>query len=85
MGVRRVSRGAAAADEVAVNPRRSPSARYRCSDWPALACRQPLQVHVGPQLQTSPHWHEADGWSAGFWQPQVHSEPVQTEHAQAFD
>jgi hypothetical protein len=31
-----------------------------------------LQVHVSPQLQTSPHWHETAGADAGFWQPQVH-------------
>ena len=34
---------------------------YRLSDWRALACWQPLQVQVGPQPQTSPHWHEAAG------------------------
>jgi hypothetical protein len=58
---------------------------HRLSDWRAFACWQPLQVHVGPQLQTSPHWHEAAGGLAGFWQPQLHSEPVQTAHAQPFD
>jgi hypothetical protein len=58
---------------------------YRLSDWRAFACSQRLQLHVGPQLQTSPQWHEAAGRSAGFWQPQVHSEPVQTAHAQPFD
>ena len=58
---------------------------YRLSAWRAFACWQPLQVHVGPQLQTSPHWHEAAGRSARFWHPQVHSEPVQTAHAQPFD
>jgi hypothetical protein len=58
---------------------------YRLSAWRAFACWQPLQVHVGPQLQTSPHWHEAAGRSAEFWHPQVHSEPVQTPHAQPFD
>ena len=51
----------------------------------APPCWQPLQMHVGPQLQTSPHWHEAAGRSAAFWQPQAHSEPVQTAHAQPFD
>jgi hypothetical protein len=55
------------------------------SDWRAFACWQPLQLHVGPQLQTSPHWHEADGRAAAFWQPHVHSEPVQAAHAQTFD
>jgi hypothetical protein len=44
-----------------------------------------LQVQVGPQLQISPHWHEADGRAAAFWQPHVHSEPVQAAHAQTFD
>jgi hypothetical protein len=58
---------------------------YRLSAWHAFACWQPWQVHVGPQLQTSRHWHEAAGRSAGFWHPQVHSEPVQTPHAQPFD
>jgi hypothetical protein len=58
---------------------------YRLSAWRAFACWQPLQVQVGPQLQTSPHWHEAAGRSAEFWQPQAHSEPVQTAHAQPFD
>jgi len=58
---------------------------YRLSDWRAFACWQPGHLHVGPQLQTSPHWQEAAGWAAWFWQPQVHSEPVQTGHAHAFD
>ena len=44
-----------------------------------------LHLHVGPQWQTSPHWHEAAGWAARFWQPQLHSEPGQTVHAQTFD
>jgi hypothetical protein len=44
-----------------------------------------LQLHVGPQSQTSPHWHEAAERAGKFWQPQVHSEPVQTAHAQAVD
>jgi hypothetical protein len=58
---------------------------YRLSAWRAFACWQPLQVHVGPPPQTSPHWHEAAGRAAAFWQPQVHSEPVQAAHAQTFD
>lgn len=58
---------------------------YRLSDWRASACWQPLQLHVGPPLQTSPHWQEAVGWAARFWQPQLHSEPGQTVHAQTFD
>jgi len=49
-----------------------------------LACWQPSQVHVGPQLQTSPHWHEVAGTGAGFWQPQVHQVP-QVPHTQTFD
>jgi hypothetical protein len=32
----------------------------------AFACWQLLQVHVGPQLQASPHWHEAVATGAGF-------------------
>jgi len=58
---------------------------HRLSEMRALACWHPRQVHVGPQLQTSPHWHEAAGRAAAFWQPQVHSEPVQVAHAQTFD
>jgi len=58
---------------------------YLPSDFCAFGFWQPLQVQVGPQLQIAPHWHEAGGRSAGFWQPQVHSEPVQTAHAQPFD
>jgi hypothetical protein len=46
----------------------------------AFACWQLLQVHVSPQLQTSPHWHQPVGAGVGFWpaesnvegQPQVH-------------
>jgi len=38
----------------------------------ALACWQLLQVHASPQLQTSPHWHEAVGTGAAFRQPQAH-------------
>jgi hypothetical protein len=41
-----------------------------------------LQLQVGPQLQTSPHWHEAAGCG---WQPHWHSEPGQTAHVQTFD
>jgi len=44
-----------------------------------------LQVHVGPQLETSPHRHEAVGTGAGFWQPQVHCVPTQVAHPQTFD
>jgi hypothetical protein len=57
---------------------------YRLSDWRAFACWQPLQVHVGPQPQTSPHWHEA-GRAAALWQLHVHSEPVQVAQANTFD
>jgi hypothetical protein len=56
---------------------------YRLTDW--RACWQPVQLHAGPQLQTSPHWHEAAVRAAGLWQPQVHSEPVQTVQAHTFD
>jgi hypothetical protein len=44
----------------------------RVSKTRAFACWQLLQLHVSPQLQTSPHWHEAVGTGAGVWQPQVH-------------
>jgi hypothetical protein len=42
-------------------------------------------VHAGPQPQASPHAHDSAGWATGVWQPQVHSEPEQTAHAQTFD
>jgi hypothetical protein len=42
-------------------------------------------VQVGPQLQTSPHWHEVAGTAAAFWQPQVHWVPTQVPHPQTFD
>jgi hypothetical protein len=58
---------------------------YRLSDGRAFAWWQPLQLHVGPQLETSPHWHEAAGRAAGFWPPHLQSEPVQTAQAQTFD
>jgi hypothetical protein len=58
---------------------------YRLAAWRASACWQPLQLHVGPQLQTSPHWHEAAGRSAAVWHPQVHSEPVQVAQAHTSD
>jgi hypothetical protein len=58
---------------------------YRLSDWRAFACWQPWQLHVSPQRHASPHWHEAAGMGTGFWQPHVHSEPVQTVQAQTFD
>jgi hypothetical protein len=57
----------------------------RLSTFRTSACRQFSQVHVGPQLQTSPHWQEALGAGAGFWQPQVHWAPTQVSHAQTFD
>ena len=43
------------------------------------------QLHVGPQLQRSSEWHGAAGRAAGFWQPQVYSEPEQAAQAQTFD
>jgi hypothetical protein len=55
-----------------------------CEAW-LFACRQALQLHVSAQLQTSPHWHEAAGGAAVFWQPHWHWEPTQTAHAQTFD
>jgi hypothetical protein len=48
------------------------SVSYRFSGRRAVVCWQAWQVQVGSQLQTSPHWHEAGGTGAGFWQPQVH-------------
>jgi hypothetical protein len=52
----------------------------------AFACWQLLQLHVSPQLQTSPHWHETTvGTGAGFWQPQVHCVATQVPHTQTFD
>jgi hypothetical protein len=59
--------------------------RYRLSDGRAFACWQPWQLHVSPQRHASPHWHDAAGLGTGFWQPHVHSEPVQTVQAQTFD
>jgi len=58
---------------------------HRLSERRAFAWWQPSQVHAGPQLQTSPHWHDAVGCAAALWQPQVHSEPVQAAHTQTFD
>jgi hypothetical protein len=57
----------------------------RLSTFRAAACRQPSQVHVGPQLQTSPHWHDALSAGAECWQPQVHWVPTQVSHPQTFD
>jgi len=42
-------------------------------------------VHVGPQLQASPHWQEALDAGLEFWQPQVHCVPTQVLHSQTFD
>jgi len=58
---------------------------HRVSEMRAFACWQLLQVQVSPQLQTSPHWQEAVGTGAGFWQPQVHWIPTQVPHTQTFD
>ncbi|MGE4057016.1 MAG: hypothetical protein AB7F99_19680 [Vicinamibacterales bacterium] len=56
----------------------------RLSTDRTFACWQPSQVHMGLQLQTSPHWHEA--LVAGeFWQPHVHGVPTQVSHRQTFD
>jgi hypothetical protein len=57
----------------------------RFSTFRAVACRQPSQLHVGPQLQTSPHWQEVLGAGAEFWQPHVHWVPPQVSHPQTFD
>ena len=51
----------------------------------AFACSQLSQVQVGPQLQASPHWHDAADAAAEFWQPQVHWGPTQVSHTQTFD
>jgi hypothetical protein len=58
---------------------------HRLSARRAFACSQPLQVHAGPQPHASPHWQEAAGRSAGFWQPHVHSAPMQVMQAQPFN
>jgi hypothetical protein len=39
---------------------------------------------MGPQLQTSPHWHE-ELVAREFWQPHVHWVPTQVSHPQPFD
>jgi hypothetical protein len=39
---------------------------YRLAAIRTFTCWQPSQVHVGPQWQTSPHWHEAAGAGAEF-------------------
>jgi hypothetical protein len=39
---------------------------HRDSGTDAFPFRQSLQLHVSPQLQTSPHWHEAVGAGAEF-------------------
>jgi hypothetical protein len=56
----------------------------RLSAFRTFACWQLLQQHVGPQLQTSPHWHEAVA-AAEVWQPQVHWIPTQVSHPRTFD
>jgi hypothetical protein len=50
-----------------------------------FACWQLLQLQVPPQLHASPHWHEAVGTGAEFWQPQVHWVPTQVSQTQTFD
>jgi len=60
-------------------------APQRLSEMRVCACWQALQVHDSPQLQTSPHWHAAAAWGAGFWQPQVHWAPLQAWQEQTFD
>jgi hypothetical protein len=61
------------------------SVHQRLSTFRAFARWQPWQVHVGPQLQTSPHWQTALGAGAEFWQPHVHWVPTQVSHSQTFD
>jgi len=58
---------------------------HRLSEMRPFACWQLWQVHVSPQLQTSPHWQEAAATGAAFWQPQVHWVPTQVSHTQTFD
>ena len=40
--------------------------RHRVSETRAFARPQPLQLHVSPQLQPSPHWHDTVDTGAGF-------------------
>jgi hypothetical protein len=79
------ARGGHHTDTADEGERASAGVQYRLSGPGAFACRQPLQLHVGPQLQASPHWQDAAVRAAGSWQPQVHSEPGQTAHAHPFD
>src|SRR5258706_7649443 len=58
---------------------------HRVSEMRAFACWQLLQLQVTPQLHASPHWHEAVGAGAEFWQPQVHWVPTQVSQTQTFD
>ena len=58
---------------------------HRVSGVRAFACWQLLQLQVPPQLHASPHWHEAAGTGAEFWQPQVHWVPAQVSQTQTFD
>jgi hypothetical protein len=46
---------------------------------------QPAHVHVSPQVQAAPHWHDAAGRAGVVWQPHLHSDSLQTAHAQTFD
>jgi len=58
---------------------------HRQADWHAFACWQPSHVHAGPQLQTSPQWHDASDLASAFRQPHVQSEPLQAPQAHTFD
>ncbi len=58
---------------------------HRGSEMRAFACWQLLQLQVPPQLHASPHWQEAVGTGAEFWQPQVHWVPTQVSQTQTFD
>ena len=59
--------------------------RQHQAETRAFASWHRLQLHVFPQVQASPHWHDAAGRAEGFWQPHLHSEPVQTPQVQTFD
>jgi len=58
---------------------------HRVSLAGAFAGWQLLQVHALPQPHSSPHWHDAAGSGAAFWQPHVHWAPAQIPHSQTFD
>ena len=58
---------------------------YRISALRVFPCWQPVQLHDGPHVQTSPHWHDAADRAAAFWHPQVHAEPLHALQEQTFE